>query len=118
MWHEVIRRTPKRKVARSNRAGRARLSTVIVCELVSVGCKDGVTYIHTWAIVKWGSLPTAIPKTKIAATQLLLSGGFALSVIRIAAPVFLLPSYRSSLGSGCRCPSWGWFARGLLDRPL
>ena len=43
-------------------AGGARLSTVIVCELVSVGCKDGVTYIHTWAIVKWGSLPTAIPK--------------------------------------------------------
>ena len=43
-------------------AGGARLSTVIACELVSVGCKDGVTHIHTWAIVKWGSLPTAIPK--------------------------------------------------------
>ena len=43
---------------------KARLSTVIVCELVSVGCKDGVTHIHTWAIVKWGSLPTAIPNNK------------------------------------------------------
>ena len=71
--------TPKRKVARSNRAGRAILSTVIVCELVSVGWKDGVTCIHTWAIVKWGSLPTAIPIAKLATTQLCLSGGLALS---------------------------------------
>ena len=47
---------------RSIRAGGAILSTVIVCELVPVGRKDGVIRIHTWAIVKWGSLPTAIPK--------------------------------------------------------
>ena len=54
--------SPKRKAARSNRAGRARLSAVIVCELVSVDCKDGVPRIHTRAIVKRGSFPSAIPK--------------------------------------------------------
>lgn len=54
--------TPKRKVARSNRAGRARLSTVFVCEPVPVGCKDGVTCIHTQAIAKRGPFPAAIPE--------------------------------------------------------
>ena len=42
--------------------GGARMSTVIVCELVSVDCKDGVPRIHTRAIVKRGSFPSAIPK--------------------------------------------------------
>ena len=33
-----------------------------MCELVSVDCKDGVPRIHTRAIVKRGSFPSAIPK--------------------------------------------------------
>ena len=39
----------------------AKLSEVIVCEPVSFGCKYGVPFIRTEAIVKSVSNPSAIP---------------------------------------------------------
>ena len=58
--------------------GGARLSTVIVCELVSVDCKDGVPRIHTRAIVKRGSFPSAIPNTHFqkSAFSFISQGGY------------------------------------------
>ena len=42
--------------------GGAILSIVLCVNVVSVGWKDGVPCIHTRAIVKRGSFPSAIPK--------------------------------------------------------